>query len=143
MTIIHNAFRTPFCVYGHFIGARCIYVGSGTIARAFSLDRELIWLKRTKGEEVSVCILSFHDFRVEALAKERELIETMKPECNVKGGAPDNVQKMKVRCIETGEEFATSAQAAKKLGVSVAAVSHILNGLYRKTKGYSFERVVD
>lgn len=46
-----------------------------------------------------------------------------------------------VRCIETGKKFASQGDAARKLGISPAALSSHLNGKTASVSGMTFERL--
>ena len=47
----------------------------------------------------------------------------------------------KVRCIETGEVYNSCKEAERKLGLSESAVSKVLRGVSKTSKGYHFEYV--
>lgn len=57
----------------------------------------------------------------------------------VRRGHPGNV----VRCIETGEEFASQRRAAEVMGLSPKSVADVVHGEKDSVKGYSFELVGD
>lgn len=50
-------------------------------------------------------------------------------------GDPGNV----VKCLETGEHYASQGQAARNLGVNVARISEHLGGKLENVKGKHFE----
>lgn len=50
-------------------------------------------------------------------------------------GHPGNI----VKCLETGEVFASQNRAAEALGLSKSAVSDQLRGIINDAKGYTFE----
>lgn len=71
----------------------------------------------------------------------RELMEVYKAMYNpAEYVAP---QSSAVRCVETGELFKTSYEAAKTLGLTFSALSNHLNGKkgFKTVKGLTFERV--
>lgn len=47
----------------------------------------------------------------------------------------------KVRCIETGEVYNSCKEASIKLGLSESAVSKIIRGIWKESKGYHFELI--
>lgn len=57
----------------------------------------------------------------------------------VRRGHPGNV----VRCVETGEEFASQSRAAELLGISRQAIGECLKGKREHIKGLHFELVGD
>ena len=44
-----------------------------------------------------------------------------------------------IRIIETGETFESISECARRIGVTVAAISHCLNGRQATCRGYHFE----
>ena len=46
-----------------------------------------------------------------------------------------------IRVVETGEVFESVSECAKRIGVTVAAISHCLNGRQSTCRGYHFEYV--
>lgn len=80
MTVI---FADKWCVYGHYVDGRCIYIGMGRPGRAFGNTpaRSCEWSALVKsGHEVE--ILSWHDTQSECLAREIATIRDVKPTCN-------------------------------------------------------------
>ena len=54
-----------------------------------------------------------------------------------------NPKSKAVRCVETGRVYSTVAAAAKEISTSTSNVSAVCKGKYKKTKGFSFEYVVN
>lgn len=55
----------------------------------------------------------------------------------VRRGHPGNV----IRCIQTGEVFASQGRAAEAMGISPSNLSQHLNGKYAHAGGYTFENL--
>lgn len=56
-----------------------------------------------------------------------------------KSGRP----KYPIRCIETGYEYESAAEAAKELGIAQSNLSMHLNGTLKTCGGYTFERIME
>lgn len=162
MDLTVQPFGMRYCVYIHTVDGAPMYIGSGTLARAFAVgenDRNDTWKFESRGKDVRVKIVAFFNDRRHALSFENALIDELDPPWNGKKyrvaahrtrppqpvGAPRPVRTrsmLPVRCNETGEIFETGLAAAKALGVSQGAVSNVLNGRYASVKGLTFSRVM-
>lgn len=79
---IKNAFGKPFCVYAHVIRGTIIYIGSGSIGRAFDRNRSPLWREATKGKSVTVRILAWFGDSYDACDYEGRMIDHHRPICN-------------------------------------------------------------
>lgn len=138
---IENVFSSAYCVYGHFCGDECVYVGAGVIARAFSLRRTSQWFDAVAGRPVTLRVFERYSDRTEALEVERALIRQLQPTANIIGTPANTRRHTRIRCVTTGEVFANSADAARKLGLSQGSVSNVVNGRYPSVRGLVFVRV--
>lgn len=77
-----------YCVYAHSCDGDIVYVGSGTPARAFSIDeksRTKRWRDAVDGRPVTVTIFSQHDERADAYECEADHILGLQPAGNTHG----------------------------------------------------------
>jgi len=147
-----------FCVYQHLVWGKPIYVGSGTIQRAFAMDRRnQPWTEFVRsatdtnpGFEIEVEIIALYTDRQKAFDHEKRLINELKPTYNIVGitadiylgPTPNQGKKTTVHCVETGLNFKSVTEAAKWVGVTGTQMSYHLNMRpgYRKVKGFTFKR---
>lgn len=133
-------FDKPYCVYFHWLDDAIIYVGSGTLSRAFSTTRNSLWEEKTRYRKVQVEIVSLHEDRDLAFGAERRYIELFQPECNIML-RPRVRKNGMVRCNETGEVYSSATHAAHCVGVTRGAMANVLNGRYASVKGLTFSRI--
>lgn len=75
--------------------------------------------------------------------REKEFIEKLNPELNMP--APTNytkavkVTRRRVRCVETGEEYNSIAEAERLNNISRCGVSNVLNGRAHSAGGFRWE----
>jgi hypothetical protein len=149
----------PLCVYMHSCGNDIIYVGSGTVARAFSLGpshRTKLWLEMVGNRPVTITILEFCWYPDQAIAREYYHIAGLQPLANVHGkkawlspldpianGRPQKWQNGArwVKCLPTGRRYENASQAALGEGLSVATVLRLLRHGQRGEAGKSFHFV--
>ncbi len=161
----------PYCVYVHRIQGVVFYVGQGTPSRPYAQTarpdrwRELVEAAGAYEVEIVETFIT----REGALSLERHLFDLYQPEANSWGekssanrraarlGLPQaksvadiarirayNIpRRVRIRCKETGSEYASILSASQELGIHQAQMSrHINNPMTTKTcKGLTFERV--
>lgn len=153
---IKDAFRHPYCVYTHTMGRHVIYVGAGTLSRAFSQSRTPLWHKLTKGRQITIQIVRWFDTKYDAYQFEAQLIVEHKPAGNQSAphytrhlGLGVQLKKNKpvvnraIQCVETGIVYPTSRDAQHAFGVTQGAISNVLNGRSKSIRGFTFVRVKD
>lgn len=75
--------RSGVCVYAHCVGEQVIYIGMGTLERAFKVTfRPKKWQEIVAGG-YRVKVLGWFDNRRLAAVAERQLIERFSPPCNL------------------------------------------------------------
>lgn len=136
-----------YCVYMHVKeDGGCFYVGSGTRARAYThSNRNVLWHEcvREPGKN-TVLIVSSHQSREEAYARELELIRERRPRCNMQHnpGAARCGQAGRARAVvrmDTGECFSSVREAARATGISDKSVNGVCTGRYRHVRGMVFK----
>lgn len=71
------------CVYGHYVNNELIYIGAGTLFRAFSYyPRRALW-KELVADGYDVIILAWYPDLKSAQDLEKKLIKQHKPKCNL------------------------------------------------------------
>lgn len=145
--------RKPFCVYSHNLYGKIVYIGAGTLKRAFELTgRGERWHRSMTNPDIpwveyEVEILESFETYPEALIREAALIAEHQPSFNVQGIAAATRKRLltKVKCVETGSIYPTITKAAEAIGVTPGAISNHLNGRqgYEHIKRLHFQRVDD
>lgn len=75
--------RGGVCIYAHYVADQLIYIGMGTLERAFRVAfRPKAWQEKTKNG-YRVVILCWFDNRKEAAREEKKLIKAFNPTCNL------------------------------------------------------------
>lgn len=146
---VENTFAHPFCVYVHEVAGEVIYVGEGSLPRAFTTsDRTDAWRAAVAGRPVRVGIICWCETKAQALADERRAIAYWQPRANfykvagAKGHSRGKVGRP-VRCVQTGIVYPSGRAAAKALGLTQGAVSNVVVGRYKSVRGLQFERVTE
>lgn len=152
---IDDVFGDNFCVYGHYIGDECIYVGLGSIGRAFFKFRKhwnMEWYERAKDTPVKVVIFYRTNDRKEAFKLEAAMIKVLKPSCNtnqtegktmrvVTRDEPYKMDNRPVKCLETGAIFKSSLEADRAMGFKLGTVCANVRKRTKSAKGFQFIRV--
>lgn len=147
---IDNALAPGYCVYAHEVDGIIVYIGSGTISRAFAVlprDRTNEWRAATAGKSVRVGVLSWHADKSEAMRAEYAATKEWQPVANLSGRQPRHSPGFnpqwgrQVRCLETGQIFPSCTAAGKAIGVTQGAVTNVARGRYPAVKGFRFEYV--
>lgn len=132
-----------WCVYAHECNDCVIYIGSGTLARAFAVgpqDRTDWWREVVKNQTVKVGIVALYERREAALAAEKMYIERCKPVANIQHCAvPKKRGEVRpVVCIDDNRIFPSVSRAARTYGVSQSAISNVASGRFPSVKGMRF-----
>ncbi len=141
---IENAFRSPFCVYGHFCDGEVIYVGSGAVSRPFSTQRSHRWVAVVAGRPVDVVIFDWFESRHDALKAEFALIEMLDPLANIiRGNNPIALVcygqlDMNLLCVETNQVFSSIPDIVYALGIGRQSLYYYLKGVLPTARGFTF-----
>lgn len=138
------SYDKPFCVYFHKVEDDIVYIGSGTFSRAFDINptqRNPLWGTVTLYRDIEVQIVSAHSDRDAAYGAEKRMIDMLQPVCNIAIRTVPKRVRSKVRCLQTGEIYASTTAAARALGLSPGSVSNVVNGRWESVSGYTFFRV--
>lgn len=122
-----------FCVYSHSVNGKVVYVGKGTVERAFtSAGRNPQWHDSVKGG-ITIKIVRRFSSEKEALAYEAKTIGIQSPLCNIHHKGGTRTSNLMVRLTKT--EKADLRRKAKRAGVSLSVFVRILiqGELIRKT----------
>lgn len=144
---LDNAFTAGFCVYAHEVDRQVVYIGMGTLARAFAAlprDRTDIWRAAVGGRSVRVGIISWHTSRPDAVRAEAVAIQQWRPAANMNSTGErrrvgtNRAGGRQVVCVETGRVFPSCTAAGKWLGATQGAITNVARGRYPAVKGYRF-----
>lgn len=146
---LEDAFKDPYCVYAHEVAGAVIYVGVGTLARAFSIlprDRTDLWRRCVDSRPIRVGILGWHPDKSSALAAEESAILYWRPAANhhhlQDSPMPNGRSRREGRpvvCVETGQVYPSVSAAAVAIGVTQGAVTNVARGRYPSVKGLRFQ----
>lgn len=113
-----------------------------------------IWLNRKHTEEAKIKIGNAHRGKKVSDKTKQKLSDAKKGKFKGKDNPFFNKKhteetKEKLRkangnpiiCIETNEEFQSINQCAKKMNLDRKAIERVLKGVYKQTKGYTFEYI--
>lgn len=122
----------PWCVFTHSIKGACIYVGFDKTDRALNtnlISDILRWqeLLKANGGLVDISIFQQYATREEAQLAFRQVVNTLKPECNIFRGQRAQKQP-KIQCLNDGKVYDNSAIAARAYGIAPSSMSNHLNG---------------
>lgn len=117
---------TPYCVYAHYSQGELIYIGSGDLSRAYTLNgRSQLHLSLLMRGDTDCVILYRSECRESAYQVEKQMIKACLPPANVTFTRPKPSpvrtkwapERLPMRCVETGQDFFSAAHAAEVLGV--------------------------
>jgi hypothetical protein len=170
MINVQDVRSEPFCVYGHFEGDTCFYIGMGQLRRAFEFttDRSAPHRDRMSNCEFSVTIFSRFACRKKALDHEREMIRLFTPiynkhlslvriRQNEHQQAATERKRIKaekartkraaqyenikpIKCVETGRYFYGNSHAGREMNLCRARISANVLGKCRSVDQYHFIR---
>lgn len=130
-----TVFVGKWCVYGHYVDGKCIYIGMGRPGRAFNNTpaRSREWLALVEnGYEVE--LLSWHDTQMECLSREITLIREIRPSCNkMHNGWVPEAFKENWRRGRPG--YVASAETKKKMSLARKRAWERIPPSQRETKG--------
>lgn len=167
MQMFTDVSSKPFCVYGHYLLDRCVYVGSGYLKRAFTFDSDRGDEHRRvmKGSDISVCIFERYATEKEARDAERCFIIAMQPELNKhhygiktrtirreitlanKAKRAERERKRRdakhsrcrpIMCHQTLQYFYGPRHAGRKMNLCPARISAAVRGICRSVDGITF-----
>lgn len=144
MSVFRDVFGS-WCVYGHFIGNECIYVGAGSLKRAFDPSRTDRWKSVVGDQAVDVVIFRQFSDRLDALRYETDLIESLRPRCN-KFKNPSCSDKRPdlhkpVRHVPSGRTFSTLTEACRVMGMGAVTINSIADRVVEPIGRFNFEWV--
>lgn len=71
------------CIYAHYVGEELIYIGSGTMERAFTVRNRSPEWKNLTSNGYSVVIIQRYNSKDQAEEEEKRLIKELNPRCNL------------------------------------------------------------
>lgn len=87
MIQIAEVFQMPYCVYGHFVDDKLIYIGSGELCRAFNVrSRMKHHVELMQSGKTEIVIFDRFNSREAASKVESDMLRACKPVANVKIG---------------------------------------------------------
>ena len=127
MKIDYSSKAKEWCVYSHTIQKTVVFIGFCRIcdilkARAAYRNKE--W-KRTINlgySDVTVTIVTMHADLDEAQITANNMVDVMRPRFNTLDDVPGD-QAPKIRCVTTGDEFATITEAAEALDLPPTSIT--------------------
>ena len=138
MTVVRSVNSQPYCVYAHFVNGECIYIGLGSIARAFGLrGRPASWYDVVRDAELNVVILEQFASRSDAAARERIMLSVFKPVCNTHGtGRTRHLRP--ILHVETGVKYTSVRHVCDEFGFDEDVVRAVLRGESPRIHGCTF-----
>lgn len=147
MTITYHPVgaNRQFACYLHTMNDQPLYVGACRLSELMDAPdarQNSEWNRCVVAQSaVTLTIVSEHPTLLEAETAALIHALTVKAYCNLNGQKVIEKRGNAVMCIDTGEEFATAAEAAKILKLSTSNLSNHLNGKagFHTVKGKRFK----
>jgi hypothetical protein len=90
-------------------------------------------------DQITIAVLTIHPVADDIFNHAYQaLIDAYTPHCNINGTTG---QGGRIRCVETGQEYASVNEAAKAIGVSRQAMSAHLHGVLKTVRNCTFQRI--
>ena len=134
-----------FVCYSHTMNDQPLYVGACLMSELTSAPdarRNSEWARIvTEASTIIVRVVSVHDNFPAAQAAALGHALITRAHCNIHGHNIGSKRDVIV-CVETGEQFATAAEAARAHGISASNLSNHLSGKpgFRAVKGRTYHR---
>lgn len=135
---VYKAENSAGLQYVGFVDGRNLFLVPDIVANRY------IKAKLMLAPLLTVTVLSVHATERAARAEFTAQVQALRPPLNQYGRATMGGKRKRVRCVETGDAFASVTEAATSIDVAVTTMSNHLNRRrgYATIKGYSYEYAI-